>query len=91
MSTAAVVAGLIGKPLLVRITYVKCGLHRPPDIRKTLKALGLVHLHQSVIHKNIRPIRGMINRVKRYVDVQPIIFQGLPKLDSEELQHKIEE
>jgi large subunit ribosomal protein L30 len=48
---------------LVKITLVKCGLHKPPSIRKTLEALGLKKLHSSVYHKNIRPIRGMIYEV----------------------------
>lgn len=51
------------QPLLVEITYVKCALHTRPKIIPTLNALGLTRLHQKVIHKNIRPIRGMINKV----------------------------
>lgn len=54
---------LIGLPLLVRIRYVRCGLHRPPVIRETLKSLGLTRLQQEVVHKNIRPIRGKIHVV----------------------------
>lgn len=53
----------IPQPLLLKITYVKCGLHTRPVIRKTLAALGLTKLHQTMIHKNVRPIRGMVNTV----------------------------
>jgi len=50
---------------VVKITLVKCGLHKPPSIRNTLKALGLNKLHKSVYHKNIRPVRGMIYEVSK--------------------------
>lgn len=54
---------LVGLPLLVRIRYVRCGIHRKPHVKKTIQALGFRHLNQEIIHKNILPIRGMINVV----------------------------
>jgi len=69
----------IGKALLLRITYVKCGLHTNPKVRKNLQTLGLKKLHQTVIQKNVRPIRGMINSVKQHVYIEPIIYRGPKK------------
>lgn len=52
------------QPLLVKITYTRSATHTGGKKDATLKALGLRHLHQSIIHKNIRPVRGMINQVR---------------------------
>lgn len=84
----------IVQPLLLKITYVKCGLHTRPVVRETLQALGLNKLHQTIIHKNVRPIRGMVNKVcpgllpidsllthpqvKFYIKVEPLEY--IPKL-----------
>ncbi len=50
-------------PALVKITLVKSSIRAQKDIKTTLNALGLTKVHASKIHKNISPIRGMINQV----------------------------
>ena len=52
------------QPLLVKVTYTRCATHSGIKKNATLKALGLRHLNQSIIHKNVRPVRGMINAVR---------------------------
>eukprot|EP01121_Diplochlamys_sp_Union-15-3_P022517 TRINITY_DN9613_c0_g1_i1.p1 TRINITY_DN9613_c0_g1~~TRINITY_DN9613_c0_g1_i1.p1 ORF type:complete len:123 (-),score=14.61 TRINITY_DN9613_c0_g1_i1:4-372(-) len=59
-------------PLLVRITYVRCGKHKQPYIRTALKTLGFRKLQQSIVHKNVRPIRGLIFKLRHYIEVEPI-------------------
>jgi large subunit ribosomal protein L30 len=54
----------------VRITWVKSGIGYAKTQRKTLKALGLNRLNQSVIHDDSLPIRGMINKVRHLVKVE---------------------
>ena len=52
------------QPLLVRVTYKRCAAHSGERKLKTIHTLGLRHLNQSIIHKNVRPIRGMISKVR---------------------------
>lgn len=54
----------------LRITWVKSGIGYARTQKKTLEALGLNRLNQSVIHDDSRPIRGMINRVRHLVKVE---------------------
>lgn len=54
----------------VRITWVKSGIGYAKTQKKTLKALGLNRLNQSVIHDDSLPIRGMINKVRHLVKVE---------------------
>ena len=52
------------------ITWVKSGIGYAEVQRRTLKALGLHRLNQSVIREDSAPTRGMINRVKHLVRVE---------------------
>ncbi len=54
----------------LRITWVKSGIGYAKTQKKTLKALGLNRLNQSVTHDDSLPIRGMINRVRHLVKVE---------------------
>jgi len=54
----------------VRITWVKSGIGYAKTQKKTLKALGLNRLNQSVTHDDSLPIRGMINKVRHLVKVE---------------------
>lgn len=54
----------------VRITWVKSGIGYAKTQKKTLKALGLKRLNQSVIHDDSLPIRGMINKVRHLIKVE---------------------
>ena len=54
----------------LRITWIKSGIGYAEVQKRTLKALGLHRLNQSVIHNDSYSIRGMVNRVKHLVKVE---------------------
>lgn len=54
----------------LRITWVKSGIGYAEVQKKTLKALGLRRLNQTVIHNDCASILGMINKVKHLVKVE---------------------
>jgi len=54
----------------LRITWVKSGIGYAKTQKRTLKALGLNRLNQSVIHDDSPPIRGMINKVRHLIKVE---------------------
>jgi len=52
------------------VTWVKSGIGYAEDQKRTLKALGLHRLNQSVTHDDSASIRGMINKVRHLVKVE---------------------
>ena len=54
----------------LHITRVKSGIGYPEVQKRTLKALGLNRLNQSVTHSDCASIRGMIKKVKHLVKVE---------------------
>jgi len=54
----------------LRITWVKSSIGYAEVQKRTLKALGLRRLNQSVIHNDRASILGMINKVKHLVKVE---------------------
>ena len=54
----------------LRITWVKSGIGYGEDQKRTLKALGLKRLNQSVIHNDCASVRGMANKVKHLIRVE---------------------
>lgn len=57
---------------MLNITLVKSGIGYRIDQKRTLKALGLRRLNQSVTHTDSGSIRGMINKVRHLVKVEEI-------------------
>jgi large subunit ribosomal protein L30 len=55
----------------LQITQVKSGIGSPPDHRGTLRALGLKHMHQTVVHDDNPVIRGMVRKVSYLLEVRP--------------------
>ena len=53
----------------LRITWVKSSIGYAEVQKRTLKALGLTRLNQSVIHDDCSSIRGMIKQVKHLIKV----------------------
>ena len=53
----------------ITIKYVRSGLGRKPNQRKTLKALGLTKLNQVVTKVDNEAVRGMIATVAHLVEV----------------------
>ncbi len=56
----------------IRITLVKSPIDRPPNQKRTLKALGLTKLNTSVEKEATVQIKGMVNTVKHMVTSEEI-------------------
>lgn len=56
----------------IKITQVKSGIDRPESQKRTLKALGLRKLNQT-IEKELTPqIQGMVNKVAHLLKVEEV-------------------
>ena len=53
-----------------RITWIKSGIGYAEDQKRTLRALGLSRLNQSVTKKDSSSLRGMIVKVRHLVRVE---------------------
>ncbi len=53
----------------LKITQIKSVIDSPRRQRRTLEALGLRRIHQSVVHDDSPQIRGMIGKVQHLVQV----------------------
>ena len=53
----------------LRITWVKSSIGYAEVQKRTLKALGLHRLNQSVTHDDCSSVRGMINKVRHLIKV----------------------
>ncbi len=56
----------------VKITQVHSIIDRPQRQKRTVAALGLKKMHQSVIHEATPQVLGMINKVKHLVSVEEL-------------------
>ncbi len=54
----------------LQITWVKSGIGYKEDQKRTIKALGLRRLNQTVSHDDSAAVRGMINKVRHMVKVE---------------------
>ncbi len=54
----------------VRVTYVKSAIGYKENQTRTIAALGLRKLGQTVEHKDSPQLRGMIHRVRHLVRVE---------------------
>lgn len=54
----------------LRVTWIKSGIGYAQDQKRTLKALGLNRLNQSVVHSDSPSVRGMINKVRHLIRVE---------------------
>ena len=54
----------------IKVTQVRSTINRPERQEKTLTALGLRKIGQTVEHENTPNILGMINKVKHLVSVE---------------------
>ncbi len=52
----------------LQITWKKSAIGRPQRQRRTIEALGLRKLHQTVEHEDTPQIRGMVNTVSHLVE-----------------------
>lgn len=54
----------------LKITQTKSVIGSPRRQRRSLEALGIRRMHQTVEHDDSPQIRGMIDRVKHLVEVE---------------------
>ena len=56
----------------LRITWKKSSIGKPESQKRTVRALGLRKLNQTVEHEDTPQIRGMINKVSHLVECTPV-------------------
>ena len=56
----------------LKITLKKGVIKKTEKQKRTVRALGLRKIHQSVIHDDSEQIRGMVSRVSHLVDVEEV-------------------
>jgi len=74
IAQTAVADALKDAPLLWKATLKKSAIHSPMQIKDALRCLKLTRMHKSVYLKNIRPIRGQLNKVKHHIALEPYHF-----------------
>lgn len=55
---------------LLHITWIKSGIGYTRDQRRTMRALGLHRLNQSVVCEDSPSIRGMVTKVRHLVKLE---------------------
>ncbi|MDH4029004.1 MAG: 50S ribosomal protein L30 [Nitrospirota bacterium] len=53
----------------IKLTLKRSMIGKPEKLRKVVRALGLRHIRQSVIHNDTPSIRGMIHRTSHLIEV----------------------
>lgn len=56
----------------LKITQVRSTIRYPGPQKRTLQALGLRRLRQSVTHDDSPTIRGMVDKVRHLVSVEEV-------------------
>lgn len=59
------------KKATVTVTLVRSAHKRPVDQQATLKGLGLTRLHHSRELEDTPAVRGMINKVRHLLRIEP--------------------
>ena len=54
----------------ILVTWERSGINQREDQKRTIRALGLRRLGQTVEHEDTRTIRGMVLKVRHLVRVQ---------------------
>jgi large subunit ribosomal protein L30 len=54
----------------IKVTWERSGINQKEDQKRTIRALGLRKLGQTVEHDDTRTIRGMVMKVRHLVVVQ---------------------
>jgi len=54
----------------IKVTWQKSGINHREDQKRTIRALGLRKLGQTVEHEDNRTIRGMVHKVRHLVVVE---------------------
>jgi large subunit ribosomal protein L30 len=54
----------------IKVTWERSGINQKEDQKRTIRALGLRKLGQTVEHDDTRTIRGMVMKVRHLVAVE---------------------
>ncbi|RMF07874.1 MAG: 50S ribosomal protein L30 [Candidatus Neomarinimicrobiota bacterium] len=60
------------KEKMLKITQVRSRIGYKPDAKRTLDALGLRRLNQTVVQKDNPAIRGMIKKIEFMLKVEEV-------------------
>jgi large subunit ribosomal protein L30 len=53
----------------IKVTWIRSGINQKEEQKRTIRALGLRRLGQTVEHEDNRTIRGMVGKVRHLVVV----------------------
>jgi large subunit ribosomal protein L30 len=56
----------------LRLTQIRSVIDRPPDQKRTVRALGLRRLHHSVVKDDRPEVRGMAAKVSHLVRLEEV-------------------
>lgn len=56
----------------LHVTYVRSAIKAGTPMERTIRALGITRLNQTVVHRDTPQVRGMIFKVKHLVSVQEV-------------------
>ena len=56
----------------IKVTWERSGINQKEDQKRTIRALGLRKLGQTVEHDDNRTIRGMVLKVRHLVTVREV-------------------
>jgi large subunit ribosomal protein L30 len=56
----------------LKITQIRSGIDRPGRQKRTIRALGIRKMQQTVVHVDTPQIRGMVAKVSHLVSVEEI-------------------
>ncbi len=59
-------------PKTIKITQVKSVIGSPKDQRRTVRALGLKRINDTVEQEDTDVIRGMVFKVKHLIEVEEV-------------------
>ena len=56
----------------IKITQIKSVIGQKERVKRTINALGLKRLNNSVIHNDVPEIKGMVNAVRHLIKVEKV-------------------
>jgi len=57
---------------MLKVTQVRSVIRKPATQKRTIVALGLRRMNQSVLHRDTPQIRGMLSKVHHLVAVEEV-------------------
>ncbi|MDD5765470.1 MAG: 50S ribosomal protein L30 [Candidatus Marinimicrobia bacterium] len=57
---------------MLKITQIKSGIDYRARAKRTLEALGIHRMHQTVIHQDNPAIRGMVNSISHLLKIEEV-------------------